>query len=116
MADVKEYTTVRDATLESLAENMTALGKLGWVCETVVREKKNRKFRWAGLMVRDVAVTEMGPIGGKNVGKAKTLHWGGVRECASPELPRSEQRALAGDPAAYRATNEPKQKEPDPQS
>jgi len=50
--------------------------------------------------------------GGIKHGMAKAVDWGSTRN----ELPLSERRALAGDPAAYRSADDLKQKEPDPQS
>ena len=49
--------------------------------------------------------------GGIIHGTAKAVCWGNTRN----ELPLSERRALAGDPAAYRSADDLKQKEPGPQ-
>ena len=114
-----EYTTVRDRTLAGLAENMTELSKRGWQCKFVTKER-GVKLKWVALMERPVTVTTMGSIGWKNIGSAKALKaWGdsfNSSGAGEPELPLSERRALAGDPAAYRSADDLKQKEPDPQS
>ena len=114
-----EYTTVRDRTLAGLAENMTELSKRGWQYKFVTKERGG-KLKWVALMERPFTVTTMGSIGGKNIGSAKALKaWGDSFNsggAGEPELPLSERRALAGDPAAYRPAKWPKQKEPDPQS
>lgn len=113
-----EYTTVRDRTLAGLAENMTELSKRGWQYKFVTKER-GVKLKWVALMERPVTVTTMGSIGWKNIANAKAPKaWGdsvGGLVGPEPELPLSERRALAGDPAAYRSADDLKQKEPDPQ-
>lgn len=100
-----EYTTVRDRTLAGLAENMTELSKFGWQCKFVTKER-GVKLKWVALM--ECPVVEV------KHGLAKDIQldlWGSTRN----ELPLSERRALAGDPAAYRSADDLKQKEPGPQ-
>ena len=99
-----EYTTVRDRTLEGLTLNMMELSKRGWRCFFVTKER-GVKLKWVALMECPGIVVEV------KHGLAKSVGWGGTRN----ELPLSERRALAGDPAAYRSADESKQKEPDPQ-
>ena len=113
-----EYTTVRDRTLAGLAENMTELSKRGWQYKFVTKER-GVKLKWVALMECPITVTTMGSIGWKNIGNAKALKsWGDSFNrggAGDLELPLSERRALAGDPAAYRSADDLKQKEPDPQ-
>ena len=99
-----EYTTVRDRTLAGLAENMTELSKFGWQCKFVTKER-GVKLKWVALMECPGVVVEV------KHGLAKSVGWGNTRN----ELPLSERRALAGDPAAYRSADDLKQKEPGPQ-
>ena len=103
-----EYTTVRDRTLAGLAENMTELSKRGWRCAFVTKER-GVKLKWVALMECPVRVVEVKHGLAKDI---KLDPWGNTRN----ELPLSERRALAGDPAAYRSADDLKQKEPDPQS
>ena len=100
-----EYTTVRDRTLAGLAEKMTELSKHGWQCAFIAKER-GVKLKWVALMECPGVVVEV------KHGVAKAVGWGSTRN----ELPLSERRALAGDPAAYRSADDLKQKEPDPQS
>lgn len=99
-----EYTTVRDRTLAGLAEKMTELSKHGWQCAFIAKER-GVKLKWVALMECPGVVVEV------KHGVAKAVGWGSTRN----ELPLSERRALAGDPAAYRCADDLKQKEPGPQ-
>lgn len=103
-----EYTTVRDRTLEGLTLNMMELSKRGWRCFFVTKER-GVKLKWVALMECPVRVVEVKHGLAKDI---KLDPWGSTRN----ELPLSERRALAGDPAAYRSADESIQKEPDPQS
>lgn len=111
-----EYTTVRDRTLAGLAENMTEMSKRGWQCAFITKER-GAKLKWVALMECPVTATSVGSTGWKNIGNAKALKaWGdSFSGMVDPELPLSERRALAGDPAAYCCADDLKQKEPDPQ-
>ena len=99
-----KYTTVRDRTLAGLAEKMTELSKHGWQCAFIAKER-GVKLKWVALMECPGVVVEV------KHGVAKAVGWGSTRN----ELPLSERRALAGDPAAYRCADDLKQKEPGPQ-
>jgi len=111
-----EYTSLVESSTGNLTHAMNDLATRGWKCMAVFQEK----VQWIAFMERDIAVTSVGNIGWKNVGNAKALKaWGdsfNVGGAGEPELPLSERRALAGDPAAYRSADESKQKEPDPRS
>ena len=100
-----EYTTVRDRTLAGLAENMTEMSKHGWQCAFIAKER-GVKLKWVALMECPVVEVKHGLA--KDI---KLDLWGSTRN----ELPLSERRALAGDPAAYRSADDLKQKEPGPQ-
>ena len=110
-----EYTSLVESSTGNLTPAMNDLATRGWKWMAVFQSKG----QWIAFMERDSAVTSVGNIGGKNIGNAKALKaWGdsfNSSGAGEPELPLSERRALAGDPAAYRSADDLKQKEPDPQ-
>lgn len=110
-----EYMSLVESSTGNLTHAMNDLATRGWKCMAVFQAKD----QWIAFMERDIAVTSVGNIGWKNIGNAKVLKaWGDSFNgggAGEPELPLSERRALAGDPAAYRSADDLKQKEPGPQ-